>query len=77
MNELEKEYTLSEAAERLAELRNKPKPYTRQYMYKLYKEGKLKCRKVGQEGNMYVTTESALLELISNIQRVGRPKKNS
>lgn len=76
MKGLEKEYTLSEAAERLAELRNKTKPYTRQYMYKLYKEGKLECRKIGQEGSVYVTTETSLLKLIPNLQRVGRPRNS-
>jgi len=72
-----KEYTLSEAAQRLAELRGKSKPYTRQYMHKLVKEGRLKCRSVGQEGTIYVTTETDLLLLVEKINKVGRPPKNS
>ncbi|WP_019157252.1 hypothetical protein [Robertmurraya massiliosenegalensis] len=71
------EYTLSEAAKRLAELKGKKEPYTRQYMHKLVKEGKLKCRKLGQDSPIYVTTEYEIQSLIKKINRVGRPTKNS
>lgn len=70
----EQEYTLSEAAKRLAELKGKSKPFTRQYIHKLCKEGILKHRKVGQDGSMLLTTESALVEASSIKRKVGRPK---
>ncbi|WP_158735096.1 hypothetical protein [Alteribacillus sp. YIM 98480] len=73
MNKL---YTLSEAADRLAVLRNRNESYSRQYMYKLCVEGKLKCQKIGKNGNMYVTTEEALRDLIPTIKKVGRPKNS-
>ena len=70
-----KEYNLSEAAQRLAELRGKKDPYTREYMYLLIKEGKLNCSKTSETGTMYVTTESDLVAAAAKIKRKGRPPK--
>lgn len=70
---INKEYTLLEAAERLAELRGRSTPYSRQYMYKLIKDGKLNSRKIGQTGTMYVTTEEDLIAVIPKLNKVGRP----
>ena len=73
----EKEYTLSEAAERLAELKGKEKPYSRQYVHKLCKEGFLHYRKIGQRSSVIVITEADLLEFVLTKRKVGRPKKIS
>lgn len=74
---MNKEYTLSEAAKRLAELKGREHPYTRQYIHKLIKEGKLKYRTVGQEGKIYVTTEEDLQQFVKKPNKKGRPRKNS
>jgi hypothetical protein len=72
----DKEYTLAEAAKRLAILKGKSQPYTRQYIHKLCKEGILRYRKAGQDGSLFLTTETALLEVASMKRKVGRPNKN-
>ncbi|MBA2879326.1 putative DNA-binding protein (UPF0278 family) [Anoxybacillus kamchatkensis] len=74
---MNREYTLTEAAKRLAELKGKEKPYTRQYIHKLIREGKLNYREVGQEGTFYVTTEEDLQLLLNTPIKKGRPRKNS
>lgn len=71
----DKEYTIAEAAERLAELKGKSQPYTRQYIHKLCKEGLLRYRKAGQDGSILLTTEEALKETATMKRKMGRPKK--
>lgn len=70
----DKEYTITEAAERLAELKGKSQPYTRQYIHKLCREGLLRYRKAGQDSSIFLTTEEALIEVASLRRKVGRPK---
>lgn len=70
-------YTASEAGKRLAEIVGRDKPFSKQYIHKLCKNGVIKHIKVSGN-NFIVITEEDLLDYVkkSYNPQVGRPKNS-